>query len=721
MIVNSNPCLKLMKRLILLLYAGVFCSFTSLTGQTNIDSLLSLLKTAKEDTLKIRIRAQIGEEIPVLRITYWDSIRVDAEKWDLKKIKAQAINNMGYVSDDLGDITKALEYYNESLVLRREIDDKRGMAESLNNIAVAYEKQGDIPHALEYQFNSLKIQEEIADREGMSLSLNNIAYIYEHQDDIPNALEYYRKSLKIAEELKDNNLIATHENNIAEVYRKLALKPGNSEFTTDSILDVSNKYFLSALSLFEETNDRVGIATIYQNLGEICQDRNDQASAMQYLNKSLEIWEEINNKRGITFIRNTIGELYFSKKDYSKAFNHGSKALFLARELGYPKEISISADLLSRIYQVQGRWDEAFRMQALYFQMRDSINNDWTRRATVQKQFQYEYDKKEALLKAEQEKERAVAREKSRKQKIIILSIIGGLVTVLIFAAYVFRSLQVTRRQKKIIEEKNRETEFQKKIIEEKNKDITDSINYAKRIQQAKLPAKEEIYHWFPRSFVLFKPKDIVSGDFYFFRKTDRSLFIAAADCTGHGVPGAFMSLIASEKLEEAITLSTDTSEILKHVNRGIRNSLHQSLSNESTRDGMDIALCSVDPANLIMKFSGANRPVWIIRNGNSEVEEISATRKAIGGLTEDHQEFETHELKLQSGDTFYLFSDGYSDTTGGEKGKKLKTKKFKEILLSIQGKDMREQEKYLENFIETWKAGMEQIDDILVIGVRIG
>lgn len=264
------------------------------------------------------------------------------------------------------------------------------------------------------------------------------------------------------------------------------------------------------------------------------------------------------------------------------------------------------------------------------------------------------------------------------------------------------------------------EAEKSKLIVEGKNKDITDSLNYAKRIQQAKLPKEENIYASLPQSFVLFKPKAIVSGDFYFFHRNGQSVFIVAADCTGHGVPGAFMSMIGSEKLTDAVSQSEDTSEILKSLNMGIKKSLQQSDSNESTRDGMDIAICSIDTKNRIVKYAGANRPLWIIRNGNTELEEIKGTKKAIGGLTEDNQHFDSHELKLQAGDTFYLSTDGYADQFGGQYGKKLMTKKLKEILIGIQDKTMQEQKKHLDNYVETWKAGEEQVDDILVIGVRL-
>ena len=265
------------------------------------------------------------------------------------------------------------------------------------------------------------------------------------------------------------------------------------------------------------------------------------------------------------------------------------------------------------------------------------------------------------------------------------------------------------------------ELEVQKELIEDKNKEITDSINYAQRIQRAILPNLDDVSKAFPQSFVLYKPKDIVSGDFYFYTQKHHLHFIAAVDCTGHGVPGAFMSMIGAEKLNEAVEQSADTSKILKLLNTGIKTSLKQSeVNDDSTRDGMDLALCSVDTSKRVINYAGANRPLWIIRKGREEVEEIKATKTAIGGFTEVSQEFESSSIQLEEGDTFYLCTDGYADTFNGETGKKMNTKRFKEILVEIQQLSMHEQERYLASFLEKWKGDEEQVDDILVIGVRL-
>jgi PAS domain S-box-containing protein len=258
------------------------------------------------------------------------------------------------------------------------------------------------------------------------------------------------------------------------------------------------------------------------------------------------------------------------------------------------------------------------------------------------------------------------------------------------------------------------------KELESKNKALTDSINYAKLIQKAKLPGLDRIYSELPQCFILYKPKDIVSGDFYYFHKTGSTTFIAAADCTGHGVPGALMSMMAMEKLDKAFSLGTDISKILGHLNKAMKTALGQKGDGDSMRDGMDIALCSLNQETRSLRYAGAYRPLWIIPKKSTAINEIKATNKSIGGFTADNERFPSHEIQLKKGDSFYLFSDGYADSFSGETNKKMTTKRFKQVLLGIQHLSMSEQEKYLDEYMENWKAGSEQVDDILVIGVRV-
>ncbi len=300
-----------------------------------------------------------------------------------------------------------------------------------------------------------------------------------------------------------------------------------------------------------------------------------------------------------------------------------------------------------------------------------------------------------------------------------------GCAVFLIFGVWSFVKVREKKllHEKKVLEDKvtarTAEIVKQKEHIEEQKREITDSINYAKRIQGAVLAPLSDIAEALPLSFVLFKPKDIVSGDFYWFHASDTEIMIAAADCTGHGVPGGFMSMLGMEKLNEAVMATAHPGQLLQRLNKLIKKVLRQSGQQDATRDGMDIALCVIDKKMKTLTYAGANRPLWIIRSGSTEIEEIKATKTAIGGFTEDNQEFAEHSIGLNKGDLVYMFSDGYADQFGVG-NKKFMTKRFKELLLSIAGKPMEEQKRLLDKQIESWKGAMEQTDDILVIGIGV-
>ena|GEM_PF-1992549 len=311
---------------------------------------------------------------------------------------------------------------------------------------------------------------------------------------------------------------------------------------------------------------------------------------------------------------------------------------------------------------------------------------------------------------------------------ILFIIVAGGC----IYSFIKYRELKLNS-EKKILEhkvdERTKEIAIINKEIIKKNEDITDSINYAKRIQQAILPPIEELKANFTDSFILYQPKDIVSGDFYWLFKSElenqeKQLFLAAADCTGHGVPGAFMSMISIDKLNEAAKYFVEPAKVLEYINVGIKLALRQSGDiGTQSRDGLDIALCRLIKVSNTMcevSFAGANRPMWILRKNATEIEEIKATKAAIGGFTHETQEFKQHTIVLHKGDCFYIFSDGYPDQFGGQFNKKFMTKKLREEILSLSNKPMYEQKLHLENSMKNWQGNYEQVDDILVIGLRI-
>ncbi len=301
---------------------------------------------------------------------------------------------------------------------------------------------------------------------------------------------------------------------------------------------------------------------------------------------------------------------------------------------------------------------------------------------------------------------------------------ICGVVAIFALVSFMRWRTEKLEQEKKILEQKveARTIELQEsnhKLFDALH-DIKDSINYAEKIQRAILPTQETIHDTLPDSFILFRPRDVVSGDFYWFSNKEGIDYIAAVDCTGHGVPGAFMSMVGSSLLNEIVLTKgiSDPKEILSGLNQGVQDALKQN-ENQS-RDGMDMAFCTIDAKNKKIRYAGANRPLWIIRNNKTEVEEVKATKTAIGGFTDYNNLFVSHDIQMTKGDTIYLFTDGFPDQFGGANGKKLMSKKFKESLLNIQKLDLKQQGEALNRELLQWMGdAYEQVDDILVVGVR--
>ncbi len=318
----------------------------------------------------------------------------------------------------------------------------------------------------------------------------------------------------------------------------------------------------------------------------------------------------------------------------------------------------------------------------------------------------------------------AIEQEAKKKQKIITYATAGGLGLVGIFLIFVFNRLQVTKRQKNIIQEQKQEVEEQKQIVEtahheleEKNKEILDSINYAKRIQHAILPPQKVVKEYLQESFILYKPKDIVAGDFYWLEHKDDKVLFAAADCTGHGVPGAMVSVVCNNGLNRSVREHnlTTPGEILNKTRDIVIQEFEKS--EEEVKDGMDIALCSLQGNKL--EYAGAHNPLWIIRKEAEAIEEIKANKQPIGKF-DNPEPYVTHSIELNEGDAFYVFSDGYADQFGGEKGKKFMAANFKKLLLSIATEPMEKQKELINEAFESWKGDLEQLDDVCVIGVRV-
>jgi len=693
----------------------------SFSQQNTIDSLNQLLKNARHDTTKLRLLVELSEECELPDIIKYAQSAIDLSNVILKetenpsvqkkvkKQKAQALNNIGFSYNNQGDIHSALEYYLKGLRMQEEIGDKSGSALSLNNIGAIYYSQGEISKALEYYHKSLKISEEIKDKQGISISLNSIGNNYRNQGDSPKALECYLKSLKIREELKDKPGIAILLNNIGTIY--------NNQGDIQKALE----YYQKSLKIDEEINDKQGLAYTLKNIGNGYNKQNDIPKALDYYQKSLKISEEIEDMEGVTISLNNIGSMYLKQKNYSLALEYGNRSMSMAKELGFPVRVRNAAELLYKIYHQENKWQDALAMHELFVQMRDSIFNQETQKSTFKQQAKYEYEKKQAVSEAEHQKELAVAEEEKKRQQIITYSIGFGLLMVVLFSIFIFNRLRITRKQKHIIED-------QKIIVDQKNKHITYSINYAKRIQEAILPSEEEFKKCFPEYFLFFQPRDIVSGDFYWLSSQNARLndtvgqgktILAIADCTGHGVPGAFMSMIGNTLLNEIVNEKKvfQPSEILNQLNSGIVHALHQESRTQD--DGMDISICLFDKERNKIVFAGANHSMYVMRE--NKMEEIKGDIYSIGSMFGKKDiGFTQVEIPYSKNMNLYFTTDGFPDQIGGEKGKKFLVRKFQELLVSVSSLEINEQEKTIRKAFEDWKGNYSQLDDVLTAGIKL-
>jgi serine phosphatase RsbU (regulator of sigma subunit)/Tfp pilus assembly protein PilF len=637
-----------------------------------------------------------------------DSLYTVLGKTSVDSLKVDVMNAIGKEYTNNGDYEKARGIVEDGKDISDKISYQKGLADYYSNMGVIYYYDGNISEALNSNFSALKIRETIGDKKGIASSYNNLAILYNYQGNRKEALRYLLPALQIKEDLGDKKAVVSTYNNIGMTY------------SDDKNYSEALKYLKKALKTSEETGNKKGLGNAYQNIGLVFFAQEQFDTALVYFTKALAFREEIGSKSGMVSSLVSTGQTYTGLKQFPLAHANLERGLTLAQKIGDKDGIKNSYQGLSELGEAEGNFENAFSYYKLFREAEDSLKNDENTKKSTRAEMNYLFEKKQA----EQDKKDALLEEQAKKDKLKVYFVSGILLLVIVFAVFAYRSLIQKRNANRELDSKNQKIEQAYKIIENKNQEITDSINYAQRIQQAILPAATEIPNYFPESFVFYRPKDIVGGDFYYFSKQNNSCFLATADCTGHGVPGAFMSLIGSKELQIANGLSDSPGKILQLLNVGLKETLKQN-NLAGTKDGMDIALMSLEwgvrsSEYMKLRYAGANRPLWILRAGGNEIEEIKPTKNAIGGYTEDSQVFAEHEFEFAKGDNVYIFTDGYSDQFGGKNsGKKMTTKRFRELLLSVKNKSMREQGTAVENYFDEWKNDLEQLDDILVIGIR--
>jgi serine phosphatase RsbU (regulator of sigma subunit) len=634
---------------------------------------------------------------------------------------------LGLIYHEKSLYKKSIENYRIADSLKNIIGDLEGRVKTLNGIGGSYWRWGKYENAIAIYQEAIKISEKIGYLEGIASCFNNIALIYDNIDKAEKSLEFHKQALAVRRQLNDRSGIANSLNNIAIAQARVLGNEYKKIYGTNwedlvykkigsqKVLSVFNECLINsneALRIKDSLNDLGGKAQMFNNIGTIYCYAGEFTLAIDYYKRSLEINKSLNNLLEVAKNNQALGIVYGNIGD----FKLGAKYLEEAKEICQTHQINdflldIYEDL-SFLFEKQGNTTRALDYYKQYSVIKDTLLNKENLKQIAELQTQYETEKKQQQIEL-LNKDQALKDTRIKQQFYFILFFI--LVSLLVGALVVLFYRQ--SKQRKLT---NIELERKNELITEQKKEITDSIQYASRLQQAILPPDELLMQLIPRHFIFFRPRDIVSGDYYFIAEKNGMAIIVTADCTGHGVPGALMSMLGTAILNEILGKMTDLSpdHILNELRSQVIRSLHQSGRTGEHRDGMDLALYILDKENKQVFFAGANNPLIIARNG--DLIELKPDKMPIGIYEKGNIPFSSQCVPVLDNDMLYTFSDGILDQFGGSNGKKFMIKRFRELLINIHGlEESVQKNKINEAFLE-WKSSYDQVDDILVIGVRV-
>ncbi len=676
-----------------------------------------------KDTMKSRI--------------YTDSALFFAYRTGSDELKGRAHQFKGWFYQDCSRFKDANAQFYKSLAFLKRAGNEQGVADAYGNLGNSFLDMNEFQKSLDYQQLSLAANDKIIAskpdkealewaKEGRTYALHNIAAIFQEIGLYDKALEYEYASLSYEFDAQNMVGVAIAYNTLGTLHNSLGHQ------------DSAIYYFKKALDVYKTEDYPYGLASTLHEyaLMKGTDLTEEQRNAM--LHKSLEIRKKLGDVDGEVKLILDIGKERFDKLS-TDSLGHILEQAYEyihANDLEYLSEsyFKLYSNYNSRI----GRYDSAYFALENFLELKEISDAKKHTNDLIAQDIRFQWETKsfnDSLKLANRFAEGRLADQKeiNKKQNYIYLSVIG-LIVVLVSLFFFVLSNRRSRKMNEILSDKNRQINEQKEIVEEHNRSISDSINYARRLQTAILPTREEVNDQLPESFLLYKPKDVVSGDFHWFEAKEDVILIAAADCTGHGVPGAMVSVVCSNALNQAVNEFglTSPARILDKTRELVIRRFEKS--GDMVVDGMDIVLCALSKDKKKLLYSGANNPLWIIRKnelidrdkyslilelGGVSLIELKGDKQPVG-LYAKMDPFSEWEVPLYPGDSVYLSTDGFADQFGGEHGKKFKYAAFKRVLLEINHLSMTEQKEHLDKLFEAWKGDLEQVDDLCVIGFRI-
>jgi len=738
-----------MKHLFCLLF--VVFSFQLTSGQNNskLDSLFLELKSVKTDTGKVMLYYRISHELQFMDINksveYAEMAIIEARRLKFNKGIAYSLVQLGNIEQTKAEYSKAEELNLQALELMEKINDKAGEAICYNNLGIISHSRNDYSKGLEFYRKSLSLNKELGRSSGEAVSLFCIGTVYENMAQYDSALRYYFKAQQISEKINDDRLRAYALVSLANVY-----------YYMQDYLKAFD-YNIEASEIYSRTGNKLGLIKVYSSLGQLAGLRDSLDRAVWFYKKSLQVSEEIMSKNDISNALFALARVYEQRGLIDTAFSNYQRAYSNYISEGNSENAAFSLIAMARIEKLKGNFEKSekllteaselaekigapnllqdvyyeaaltfsarndFKSAFLYLQkyddIKDSVMSLEKQNQILDLQTRYETEKSE--------KENEILKQEQKILQITRDFLLGGALMLAITAFFILRSLIIKKRDNKLLQKQKEEINRQKEIVEGQKKEITDSIHYARRIQSAILPSEEIIRNLSNELLVLYLPRDIVSGDFYLIRHLDTEItIVSAADCTGHGVPGAFMSMLGVSLLNDIINSNKELiisrdftpADILNSLRYRVKSALSQTGREGEAKDGMDMSLCIFNRRIMEMQYAGANNSVYIVSEGR--LTEIKSVRNPIGIYIAE-KEFVNNIIKLKPDSIVYLFSDGYSDQINPA-GSKFLSKNLKLMLEEISNLSLAEQESILLRKHQDFRGTEEQVDDILLMGVRI-
>lgn len=670
------------------------------------DSINKLYANEKNDTAKLSCLRQIAAHYQSLgdyrkaQEYYTRITNASSDRYPERALDAENEMAFGFIQEEEYDKADSLLDQVLQECNKRKYLKGLGFAYRYSGLKAVY--QGDYKTSTDFYVKALGIWETLSDPFRIAMGNSDLGLNFYYQENYKKAANYWEDAIRIMPN-KNSDYYINNCSNLGQAYVELEM------------YDKATEYFIKARDYHAKNRRSSNYTNALTGLANV-------AYKQKYYNKALDYYKEIIRLREAFNARSSdlattylnISLIYSEMNQNREALEYGIKGYVKALESGDKSELLHAYNNLNSVYARNKNFEKAYEFSQLYNTLRDSLNGLESQKQIIELDKKYQTEKKEKdnqLL----NKQLEIQQIQGKQQKLYLIISVVVLILIGFSAAILFRQNKQKQEANKQLSEKN-------KIIEEQHKDITDSIKYAQRIQEAILPPAKMWKELLPQSFVLYRPKDILSGDFYWIEQVGEKIMIAAADCTGHGVPGALMSIVNLNLLNKAVLENNKAvpSTFLDTVNQWLTITLHQSFNESAVRDGMDISLCSLDKKSRQMQFAGAFNGVYIFKKDGTLLE-VKGDKMPVGAFIEDKvQLFSNHVLQLEKDDRVFIFSDGYADQFGGPKGKKLKYKKLQEYIRESLHLSMAEQKDYLDQKFIDWKGRYEQVDDVLIVGFSV-